>query len=96
MAVVEHIKRILATTLQADESVITAMNESSLLLGSMPEFDSIAVTLVIAALEEQFGVTLDDDEISADVFESVGSLARFVERKLDALPPRTLSCLPRR
>jgi acyl carrier protein len=52
------------------------------LLGSIPEFDSMAVVMVIGALEDQYGFTVDDDEISADVFETVGTLHQFVESKL--------------
>ena len=52
------------------------------LLDSVPEFDSMAVLKVILALEERFGVTIDDDEVTGDLFETLGTLAAFVERKL--------------
>ena len=52
------------------------------LLGSLPELDSMAVVGVITGLEEHFGITVNDDEISADTFETVGSLVQFVEHKL--------------
>ncbi len=32
------------------------------LLGSIPEFDSMAVVSVLAGIEERFGVIVDDDE----------------------------------
>ena len=82
MSVVDDVVRILSTTLQLDPSVVAALTESSPLLGAIPEFDSIAVVMVIAALEEQFGFAVDDDEISAELFESIGSLSQFVEHKL--------------
>lgn len=59
-----------------------ALNANSALLGSIPELDSMAVVSLITALEEHFGITVDDDEISASTFETLGSLARFVEEKL--------------
>ena len=43
----------------------------------------MAVVGIITALEEQFGFSIYDDEISAENFETVGSLVDFVERKLD-------------
>ena len=52
------------------------------LLGSLPEFDSMAVMTVITSIEDRFDITVDDDELDADVFETVGSLTRFVETKL--------------
>jgi acyl carrier protein len=56
------------------------------LLDSMPEFDSMAVLNVILALEEHFGVTIDDDEVTGELFETLGTLAAFVERKLQEVP----------
>lgn len=53
------------------------------LLGSIPEFDSIAVVSLVTALEEEFGCTFDDDELNADVFATVGSLTSVVQQKLD-------------
>jgi acyl carrier protein len=53
------------------------------LLGSIPEFDSIAVVSLVTALEEEFGCTFDDDELNADVFATVGSLTTVVQQKLD-------------
>lgn len=53
------------------------------LLGALPELDSMAVVGIITTLEEQFGFSIYDDEISAENFETVGSLVDFVERKLD-------------
>ena len=53
------------------------------LLGNLPELDSMTVVHVIIALEEEFGFTVDDDEISAEVFENVASLVEFVDRKLN-------------
>ena len=56
---------------------------SSPLLGALPELDSMAVVGIITAMEETFGFSIDDDEISADSFETFGSLIAFVERKLN-------------
>ena len=59
-----------------------ALTEQSALLGSIPELDSMAVVQLITALEEHFGITVDDDEISASTFETLGTLANFVQQKL--------------
>jgi acyl carrier protein len=58
-----------------------ALDANSPLLGSLPELDSMAVVSLIGALEEHFGISIDDDDISASTFESLGSLAAFVEQK---------------
>jgi acyl carrier protein len=80
----EHIgevRDILVRVLSLDDRK-NALNANSALLGSIPELDSMAVVSLITALEEHFGITVDDDEISASTFETLGSLARFVEEKL--------------
>jgi acyl carrier protein len=58
------------------------LNAQSPLLGTLPELDSMAVIHLITALEDRFGIAVDDDDISASTFETVGSLAAFVESKL--------------
>ena len=52
------------------------------LLGSVPELDSMAVIGVIAALEDHFGITIDDEDIHARHFASVATLQAFVGAKL--------------
>lgn len=58
-----------------------ALDANSPLLGSLPELDSMAVVSLIGALEERFGIAIDDDDISASTFDTLGSLAAFVEQK---------------
>lgn len=76
----EEVKNILSDVLSLGERK-NSLEEDSILLGSLPELDSMAVVNVITALEEHFGITVDDDEISASTFETLGSLTRFVEQK---------------
>jgi acyl carrier protein len=54
------------------------------LLGAVPELDSMAVVSIITRLEEQFGFTIDDDEIDGATFATVGSLTDFVDAKMAA------------
>ena len=58
------------------------LNPATPLLGDIPELDSMAVVSVLTLLEERFGFVVDDDEMSGDVFSTVGSLVAFVESKL--------------
>ena len=54
------------------------------LLGAIPELDSMAVVTLITTLEERFGISIDDDEISGDTFATVNSLNALVTAKLAA------------
>lgn len=80
MDTLNRVKGILRDTLSLGDRAQRLTAESAL-MGSVPEFDSMAVVSVITAIEDELGITIDDDELSADVFETVGSLVRFVERK---------------
>jgi acyl carrier protein len=57
------------------------LGPDSPLLGGIPELDSMAVVNVIAALEDRFGFSVDDDEISGATFATFGSLVNFVAAK---------------
>ena len=78
-----RLKKILADTLQLGARA-EALTPQSRLLGAIPEFDSMAVVTVLTLIEEEFGITVDDDEVSADVFETFGTLSAFVEAKAGA------------
>ena len=83
MNVAEDIKTMLADVLSLGARK-SQLNESTPLLGSIPELDSMAVVNVITAMEERFGISVSDDEISADTFATLGSLVGFVEGKLNS------------
>jgi len=76
----EQTKTILGDVLNLG-SAADALTADSPLLGSLPELDSMAVVSLIGALEEHFGIVVDDDDISASTFATLGSLAHFVEQK---------------
>lgn len=59
-----------------------SLNDHSELLGAIPELDSMAVLGVLTQIQDDFGVQIDDDEVSADIFTTFGDLKRFVEAKL--------------
>ncbi len=78
----EKVKNILSDALNLGART-NSLREDTVLLGNIPELDSIAVVNVITALEEHFGITVEDDEISAKTFETLGSLSDFVDQKLN-------------
>jgi len=50
------------------------------LFGSMPELDSMTVVSLVVNLEREFGFEIDDEDFTADVFDTIGSLAEFVDQ----------------
>lgn len=81
MSTQENVKKLLAQTLQLGPRAESLAPDSPL-LGALPELDSMAVVSILTAMEEYFGFTVEDDEISADTFETFGTLVAFVDAKL--------------
>lgn len=78
--IVDDVKAVLIEALSLSEHA-HSMGSESRLLGALPELDSMAVVNLVSALEEHFGIAIADEEISAPVFQTLGSLAAFVEGK---------------
>ena len=72
---------ILQTTLGVGEGAI-ADSPSTRILGVLPEMDSMSVVGILTTIEERFGITVDDDEVDAETFATVGSLTAFVDGRL--------------
>jgi acyl carrier protein len=73
-------RQILSDALQLGARA-DSLTEQSRLLGAIPEFDSMAVVTVLTLIEDEFDITVEDDEVSADVFETFGTLVAFVDAK---------------
>ena len=77
----EDVKAVLVSVLGIEDRAAT-IDAGTPLLGSLPELDSMAVLELVAALEQRFEVTIDDDEVTAEVFDTLGSLAALVDDKV--------------
>jgi acyl carrier protein len=81
--VTSEVKAVLVETLGVEDRA-ASIDAATPLLGSLPELDSMAVLELVAALEQHFGISVDDDDVTAEVFETLASLTAFVTGKLDA------------
>lgn len=83
MVTVDEIKAILAETLHTDT---VQLDGDSPLLGALPELDSMGVISLLTELETRYHITLADDEVDASIFETVGTLQRFVATRVGSAP----------
>ncbi len=81
MDIEKFVKTLLKQQLQLGNRVDDFTSDTTL-LGALPEMDSMGVVNLITAIEEQIGCTIEDDEIDAEVFATLGSLVEFVSHKL--------------
>jgi len=77
-ATLNEVKDLVAKTLGIEDR-IESMDASTPLLGEMPELDSLAVVEIAAGIEGRFNFQVDDTNFTAEVFETLGSLAAFVD-----------------
>ena len=81
MEVTQQVLRVLDEVLSLNGRA-ASFTRNTHLLGAIPELDSMAVVSLITALEQQFAIVLDDDDIDGDTFATVGALADFVGDKV--------------
>ena len=83
MDVTREVLRVLDEVLSL-KGRAASFTRSTHLLGAIPELDSMAVVSLITALEDAFGIVVDDDDIDGGTFETVGTLVDFVDGKIVA------------
>lgn len=81
MVSLSQVKAIVADILQIGAR-LDLLGRDDLLLGAIPEFDSMAVVTLLTVIEESYGVEIADDEVSADNFETLGSLQDFINAQI--------------
>jgi len=74
----DEVKALVSETLGIADR-LDSMNVSTGLIGSLPELDSMAVIELVTAIQEKFGFEVDPSSITMDTFETIGTLAAFVD-----------------
>jgi acyl carrier protein len=77
---VDNVKKVLIETLGVEDRADT-LDADTPLLGSLPELDSMAVLELVLDLERQFGIAIEGEDVTAEVFETLATLTVFVNSK---------------
>lgn len=59
-----------------------SFDDSTPLLGAVPELDSMGVVSLLTAFEDRLGFAVEDDEIDGSIFATFGTLLEFVKGKV--------------
>ena len=81
MKLIENVLSVLDNALHL-QGRTSNFNRNTALLGALPELDSMAAVSLITALENHFGITFPDEDISGAAFSTVGSLCELVSETL--------------
>lgn len=80
MTALELTKRLVRSCLQLGTDY--PLSDDTVLLGGFPEFNSLTITTLITQIEDATGCEISDQEISGEIFETIQSLADFIEVKI--------------
>lgn len=78
---IDAVKAVVVETLGVDDRA-GALDATTPLFDFLPELDSMAVLALVLELEQRFGIRIEGEDVTADVFETLASLAEFVDDKL--------------
>ncbi len=76
------LRATIGETLGLPARQVAGFTEATPLFGALPELDSMAVATLLTALEERFAMLIEDDDVTAEDFDSYGTLLAFVRRKV--------------
>jgi acyl carrier protein len=68
------IEQLLVSELKVNPAAIAELNSSTPLLGRGIGLDSVETMALVVALEEEFGISIEDDELTVDLFKNIGTL----------------------
>ena len=81
-SILAKVSGILSEKIVTDTGKEGGIQADTPLLSSGLNLDSVAVLELVVEVENQFGITFEDDDLSVELFRNVGSLASAVEKKL--------------
>lgn len=75
------LRGICADVLGLEEDRVAAFDDQTGLFGHIPELDSMAVATLLTEMEDRLDITIDDDEVEAEMLETYGALLDFAHSK---------------
>lgn len=82
-AIEERLKKVLIERTNA-EVPIEKIRSDIALVGSGLALDSVALLEFVVGVEEEFGLIIDDSALTVQQFESLRTLAKFIQGELEA------------
>jgi acyl carrier protein len=77
----KRIKQLLDSELSSAHRIATSTSTTPL-LGRGVGLDSVETMALVLSIEEEFGISVPDSDMTATLFETIGSLAGYIVQKL--------------
>ncbi len=84
MAIREKLKKILVEELNLEDMTVEDIKNSTPLFGEGLGLDSLDAVELVVLIQKHFGIEIQDMEEGREAFESVETLAGFIEERLQA------------
>ena len=68
------IKQLLISELKLNPAALAELDSSTPLLGRGIGLDSVETMALVLGLEEEFEISIQDDELTVDLFKNIGTL----------------------
>jgi acyl carrier protein len=78
----QKIKQILISKLEVNSEILATSNSTTPLLGRGIGLDSMETLTLVAGIEKEFDIEIGDEDLTADLFKTMGALAEYVSRKI--------------
>jgi acyl carrier protein len=79
VSIAVEVEQFIVNEIAAGRGIDSIPHDSDRLAGGV--IDSLGITELIAFLESRYAIKVDDDDIDAENFRSIESIATFVEQK---------------
>lgn len=76
------IKHVLVSDLSVAPEVIAASHSKTPLLGHGIGLDSMDTLSLVAGIEREFDLEIEDEDLAVGIFEDITSLAAFLEKQI--------------
>lgn len=75
-----EVRELLGEVLGLSDEALNGLGADAPLLGAIPEFDSLAVVQLLEALQQRYGIHVEEADLDVSDFETLGSLQRLIDR----------------
>jgi acyl carrier protein len=82
LEVERKIVRILIADLEIDSALLSTVDSNTPLLGRGIGLNSVETLTLVAGIEETFDIQIDDADLTAELFKTLGTLTEYVLQKI--------------
>ena len=78
------IKEFILDSIQKEYALPSSVNTDAFNYAESGYIDSVGMIRFVVELEDRFGISFTDEELSDPAFKVVGTLARMIQEKMEA------------